>query len=76
MILRYEQLNENKMWYKTIPQILEWIDSKSDLYWIWIDTETTGIGGPKKEQLTQVSAIVTNYNFNNNSFNEVDTFDR
>ena len=31
MILRYEQLNENKMWYKTIPQILEWIDSKSNM---------------------------------------------
>jgi uncharacterized protein YprB with RNaseH-like and TPR domain len=56
MILRYEQLNENKMWYKTIPQILEWIDSKSNMSWVWIDTETTGLGGPKQQQLTQVSA--------------------
>lgn len=27
-ILRLEQLNENKMWYKTIPEILKWIESK------------------------------------------------
>jgi hypothetical protein len=25
-ILRVEQLNENKMWYKTIPEILNWLD--------------------------------------------------
>jgi hypothetical protein len=39
-ILRYEQLNENKMWYKTIPQILDWLETKSTTSWIWIDTET------------------------------------
>ena len=75
MILRYEQLNENKMWYKTIPQILEWIDSKSNMPWVWIDTETTGLGGPSKQQLTQVSAIATEYDFTNNSFRELDSYD-
>jgi DNA polymerase III alpha subunit (gram-positive type) len=76
MILRYEQLNENKMWYKTIPEILNWLDSKSTLPWIWIDTETSGLGGPKKQQLTQVSAISTHYDFNSNSFIELDTYDQ
>ena len=75
MILRYEQLNENKMWYKTIPQILEWIDSKSNMSWVFIDTETTGLGGPKQQQLTQVSAIATEYDFVSNSFKELDTYD-
>jgi hypothetical protein len=75
MILRYEQLNENKMWYKTIPQILEWIDSKSKMNWVWIDTETTGLGGPKQQQLTQVSAIATQYDFISNSFKELDMYD-
>lgn len=70
-----EELNENKMWYKTIPQILEWLDSKSKMPWIWLDTETTGLGGPKKQQLTQVSAIATQYDFKNNNFSEISTFD-
>ena len=69
-------INENKMWYKTIPEILNWLESKSTLPWIWIDTETTGIGGPKKQQLTQVSAIATEYNFNTNLFRELETYDQ
>lgn len=70
-----ESLNENKMWYKTIPEILEWIESKSTLPFIWVDTETTGLGGPKQQQLTQVSAIATQYDFKSNNFSEISTFD-
>ena len=69
-------INENKMWYKTIPEILNWLYSKSTTPWIWIDTETSGLGGPKKQQLTQVSAIATQYDFNSNSFIELDTYDQ
>jgi 2'-5' RNA ligase len=68
-------LNENKMWYKTIPEILEWLESKSKLPFIWCDTETTGLGGPKQQQLTQVSAIATQYDFHSNNFSEIGTFD-
>ena len=68
-------VNENKMWYKTIPQILEWLDSKSNLKWVFLVCETTGLEGPKKEQLTQVSALATEYNFDSNTFNEGDLFD-
>jgi len=74
-ILRLEQLNENKMWYKTIPQIFEWLESKTNLKWIFLDCETSGLGGPKNEQLTQVSAIATKYNFSSNTFDELGTFD-
>jgi DNA polymerase III epsilon subunit-like protein len=70
-----ESLNENKMWYKTIPQILEWLESKSKMTWLWIDTETTGLGGPKQQQLTQVSALATDYSFQSNTFNELGLFD-
>jgi len=75
MILKFKQLNENKMWYKTIPQIFEWLESKSNLKWIFLDCETSGLLGPKHEQLTQVSAIATKYNFNSNTFDEIGTFD-
>jgi 2'-5' RNA ligase len=74
-ILRFNEINENKMWYKTIPEILEWLESKSKLPFIWCDTETTGLGGPKKQQLTQVSAIATQYDFKSNNFSEISTFD-
>jgi hypothetical protein len=70
-----EELNENKMWYKTIPGILEWLESKSTLPFIWVDCETSGLGGPKQQQLTQVSAIATQYDFKSNNFSEISTFD-
>jgi DNA polymerase III epsilon subunit-like protein len=76
--LKYDsewKINENKMWYKTIPQILNWLEEKSKLPFICVDVETTGLGGPKKEQLTQVSGMVIYYDFNSNTFKEVSTFD-
>ncbi len=64
------------MWYKSIPEILNWLKSKSDLTWIFIDTETSGLKGPKNEQLTQVSAIATKYDFNSNRFIELGNYDQ
>ena len=69
------RVNENKMWYKTIPEILDWLKLKSKLPFVWVDVETTGLLGPKHEQLTQVSALATNYDFNFNSFDEIGSFD-
>jgi len=69
-------INENKLWYKTIPQFLSWLDSKSDKTFIVVDTETTGLLGPKLDQLTQVSGIATKYNFATNKFSEVDNFNK
>lgn len=69
------KLNENKMWYKTIQEMLNFLKSKSNLPWLWLDTETTGLLGPKKEQLTQVSALATKYNFSSNTFDEIGSFD-
>lgn len=75
-ILKYGQLNENKMWYKTIPQILDWLETKSQKPFVFCDTETTGLGGPKKQQITQVSAIATKYDFNTNTFKELGEYDQ
>jgi 2'-5' RNA ligase/DNA polymerase III epsilon subunit-like protein len=69
-----ESLKENKMFWKTIPEILSWLESKSQMPWIWIDTETSGLKGPKQEQLTQVAAIATDYNFSSNTFKELALF--
>lgn len=69
-----ESLKENKMFWKTIPEILNWLESKSKMPWLWIDTETTGLGGPRKQQLTQVACLSTDYNFSSNTFKELALF--
>ena len=74
-LLKYRKYNENKMWYKTTSEMLNFLKEKSKLNWVVVDCETTGLKGPKKEQLTQVSALVIEYNINSNSYKEIGEFD-
>lgn len=68
---------EHKFWGKSIPEFLDWIKGKSDKYWVLLDTETTGLpSDPYEVQLTQISCIVVKYDFNSNSFNEVDSYNK
>jgi len=66
----FSQFNENKLWYKSIPQFLEMMEKYPENI-VFIDTETTGLGGSRVQQLTQVSGIVVNKNFN-----EISEFDQ
>jgi hypothetical protein len=43
---------------------------------IFIDTETSGLGGPKKQQLTQVSSVCFEYDFQKNKLKEFGTFNK
>lgn len=65
-------LLENKLWYKTIEQFLNYLESLKDNTFVFIDTETTGLKGPKNEQLTQISAI----SINPNNYNNIDKFNQ
>lgn len=57
--IEYQMLNENVLYYKTIEQLLEYFDSLKNKNFIFLDTETTGLGGPQNDQLTQLSFIAT-----------------
>ena len=54
----YTNINENKMWYKSIPEFLDWLENKSTMPFLLLDTETTGLKGPNQEQLTQISCFI------------------
>jgi len=71
-----EFLTEHKL-HKNIYQFLDYIEdlSKNKVF-IFIDTETSGLGGPKKQQLTQVSAVGFEYDFQQNNFKEFGTFNK
>lgn len=63
------------MKYKTIEEMLLWLEEKSKKNWILLDTETTGLKGSKVEQLTQVSAKAATYDFKYNKFVYKEAFD-
>jgi DNA polymerase III epsilon subunit-like protein len=70
-----EFLLEKKWWGMDINDFLSHLESLSDRHFVFIDTETTGLKNNEYEvQLTQVSALVTDYDFNENKFNEIDFF--
>jgi DNA polymerase III epsilon subunit-like protein len=56
-IIEYN-LFEKKMWNKSIKEMLNYVDKLKNNMWVFLDTETTGLLGPKNDQLTQISAIV------------------
>jgi DNA polymerase III epsilon subunit-like protein len=68
---------EHKFWGKSISEFLNWIKGKSDKYWVLCDTETTGLpSDPYEIQLTQISCIVIKYDYDSNSFKEIDTYNK
>lgn len=68
---------EHKFWGKSNKDLLEWLNIKSKHEFIFLDVETTGLPSDSYEvQLTQISCIVTEYNFESNSFNEIDQFNQ
>lgn len=70
-------LNEHKLWDKSIPELLNWIELKSSKPFVWLDTETTGLPNRGYEiQLTQIASIITNYSISSNSFTEIDTYNK
>lgn len=57
--------------------LLQYLDKVSNNnILIFVDTETTGLGGFKKQQLTQISAIAYEYDFQKNTLKEVGTFNK
>jgi len=70
-----EFLNEHKL-HKNQYQLLDYLEKLSSKSFIFIDTETTGLGGHKKQQLTQISAVAFDYDFQQNTLKETDTFNK
>lgn len=77
MISYFQFLKEHKFWGKSIEEFLKWLQDKSEKYFILIDVESTGLhSDPYEVQLTQISCIVIKYDFNKNTYEEIDTFNK
>jgi DNA polymerase III epsilon subunit-like protein len=69
------ELKTKIMSYKSIPGMLSWLEDISEMNWILLDTETTGLKGSKIEQLTQISAKLAKYSYTKNDFLYIEDFD-
>lgn len=66
---------EGKFWYKTISQFLQWLKENANRNWIFIDTETTGLD-VHNGQLTQISSIVSEFNYDTCNFSEISVYNK
>ena len=72
-----EFITEHKLYGKSIKDMLRLIEDKSKKYWVILDSETTGLPSNEYDvQLTQLSGIVVKFNFKNNTFEEIDIFNK
>lgn len=60
----------------TAGEVVDWLKSRSDRTFIAVDTETTGLGGPRKEQLTQISGVAFDYDPATMTFREKEKFNK
>jgi len=68
---------EHKFWGKTIIEFLNWLKYKSEKLFVLVDVESTGLpSDPYEVQLTQISCIAVKYNFDSNTFEEVDSYNK
>lgn len=64
------KINETKLFYKSISEFFTLLETYPE-NWVFIDTETTGLGGAKVQQLTQISGIILD-----KDFKEISSFDK
>lgn len=57
-------------------ELFDWLSQRSNKTFIALDTETTGLRGPKSEQLTQVAAVAYDFDFESLSFKEIGNFNK
>ena len=57
---------------ETVSEYINYLDSLKNKTWVFIDTETTGLGGYKKQQLTQIAAVA----INPNNYSTIDEFNQ
>jgi DNA polymerase III epsilon subunit-like protein len=56
------------------PELFNWLKERSDYTFIALDTETTGLRGPKEEQLTQIAAVAFGFDYETLAFSEISAF--
>lgn len=57
-------------------ELLNWLSDRKDHTFIALDTETTGLRGPKQEQLTQVAAVAYDFDFDSLIFKEIGDYNK
>jgi DNA polymerase III epsilon subunit-like protein len=70
-IFNYNQFLNETIKYLSSPELFQWLEERRDYVFIALDTETTGLRGAWKEQLTQIAAVAFSFDFDTLKFTEI-----
>jgi len=71
MIRKYIDFVNESIKYLSTEELFNWLNERKDKVFIALDTETTGLRGPWKEQLTQIAAVAFSFDFGTLKFTEI-----
>lgn len=74
MIKRFKEFLNESVKYLSTEELFQWFNTRKEKVFIALDTETTGLRGPWKEQLTQIAAVAFTFDFDNLKFTEIDHY--
>lgn len=72
MLKKYSHFISESIKYLGTQELFDWLNERRDKVFIALDTETTGLRGPRQEQLTQIAAVAFTFDFDNLKFTEID----
>lgn len=76
MITRYVDFLNESIKYLSTDELFNWLAARKDHVFIALDTETTGLRGAWKEQLTQIAAVAFNFDFDSLKFTEIGKYNQ
>lgn len=70
-ILNYTQFLNESIKTLSTSELFSWWESRRDRVFIALDTETTGLRGPRRDQLTQIAAVAFSFDLEELKFTEI-----
>jgi DNA polymerase III epsilon subunit-like protein len=76
MIKKYINFINESIKYLSTEELFNWLEERRNHTFIALDTETTGLKGPRVDQLTQIAAIAFSFDYDSLSFTEVSRYNK
>jgi DNA polymerase III epsilon subunit-like protein len=76
MIRKYIDFINESIRYLSTEELFNWLRERRDYVFVALDTETTGLKGPRMDQLTQIAAIAFSFDYDSLKFTEIDKYNK
>jgi DNA polymerase III epsilon subunit-like protein len=76
MIKKYIDFFNESIKYLSTEELFNWFNERSNHTFVALDTETTGLAGPRMDQLTQIAAIAFSFDYDTLKFTEISRYNK